>query len=268
VAAEATPAGGGVRVSARVLRTAAATAPATFAPGLLGRIPLAAAAGLIDLPGGDALAALTARLGGSALLAAARTALARQGGIDFGRDLIGPLRGEAALSLQARGEVPVLTLTARTSAPATTREAFAQLQAPLAERLTGGATSVFENREDGSFTLPVTTRLQPSYALDGDVLVATTAQPGLDQRRAAARGIAQDPALAKVLALADGDVQALGFFDLRQLLLLAERTGLAAGSAFSAVRADLDPVRAVAGVVRQENDHPTDTTAELFLQIP
>jgi hypothetical protein len=268
VAADATPTDDGVRIHARVLRTGAAAPSATFAPALLGRVPIEATAALVDLPGGDALSALTARLGGSALLAGARAVLSEQSGVDLDRDLLGPLRGEAALSLQARGAVPVLTLTAHSATPATTREALARIQEPLADRLTGGATSVFQSRDDGSFTLPVTTRLQPSYAVDGNVLVASTAQPGLDQRRVAARGIAQAPALAKALKMVDGDVQALVFFDLHQLLLLAERTGLAAGSAYQAVRSDLDPVRAAAGVVRQEPDHPTDTTAELFLEIP
>jgi hypothetical protein len=182
--------------------------------------------------------------------------------------VIAPLRGEAALSLQARGSVPLFTLVARTVGPATTREALARLQGPLARRLGGPGTDVFQTREDGAFTLPVTARLQPSYGLAGDVLVATTAQPGLEQMRVAPRGIAQSPALARVLDSIDGRVQALGFFDLRALLDLGERTGLAAGSGSAAVRTDLEPIEALGAVARQDPDHPTDTTAELFLQIP
>jgi hypothetical protein len=189
-------------------------------------------------------------------------------GVDLDRDVITPLRAEAALSLQARGDVPLLTLAARTASPATTREAFARLQAPLAGRLTGGAARGFQARSDGTFTLPVTARLQPSYGLAGDVLVATTAQPGLDQLRVAPRGIAQAAALAKVLETGDGETQALGFFDLQALLLLGERTGLITGAASAAVRADLEPIETVGAAVRQDPDHPTDTTAELFLQIP
>jgi hypothetical protein len=179
-----------------------------------------------------------------------------------------PLRGEAVLSLQARGEIPVVTLTARSSSPRTTGDALARLQAPLAARLTGGAERALQPVGPGAFTLPVTARLQPSYALSGDVLVASTAQLGLDQVRAAARGVAQAPALAPLSDLAGASVQALGFLDLHALLQLVERTGLAAGSGFGAARADLDPVHAAGAVVRQAPDHPTDTTAELFLQIP
>jgi hypothetical protein len=139
---------------------------------------------------------------------------------------------------------------------------------PLARRLTGATVGGFQTREDGTFTLPVTARLQPSYGLSGNVLVATTAQPGLDQMRAAPRGIAQAPAFAKALAQEDGDVQALGFFDLHALLDLGERTGLVPGSGSAAARNDLGPIGAVGAVARQDPDHPTDTTAELFLQIP
>jgi hypothetical protein len=114
----------------------------------------------------------------------------------------------------------------------------------------------------------VTPRLQPSYGLSGDVLVATTAQPGLDQMRVASRGIAQAPALARAMRRVDGRVQALGFFDLHALLDLGERTGLAAGPGSQAARTDLEPIEAMGAVAMQDPDDPTDTTAELFLQIP
>jgi hypothetical protein len=268
VAAEVAPVGGGARVHARLLRGAGAAAPGTFGQGLLGRVPLEGTAALLDLPSAGALSALAARLGGAGVVAAAQHALGDTAGVDLERDVIAPLRGEAALSVQARGDVPVFTLAARTVSAPTTREALARLQAPLAGRLTGGTAGVFQTREDGSFTLPVTARLQPSYGLSGNVLVATTAQPGLEQLRAAPRGIAQAPALQQVLSRAEGRVQALGFFDLHALLELVERTGLVAGSGLDAARAALDPVEAVGAVVAQEPDHPTDTTAELFLQIP
>ncbi|MEA2291155.1 MAG: hypothetical protein QOF17_175 [Solirubrobacteraceae bacterium] len=267
-AAEAEPADGGARVHARVLRTAAAAPPASFAPSLLGRVPLESTAAVLALPGGDALAALVARLGGAPALAALRAVSTRAAAVDLDREVLGPLRGEAVLSLQARGEIPVATLLARSTAPATTRDALARLQAPLAARLTGGAARALAPVGPGAFTLPVTARLQPSYALSGDVLVASTAQLGLDQAHAAARGVAQAPALAPLSDLAGASVQALGFLDLHVLLQLVERTGLAAGSGFGAVRADLDAVHAAGAVVRQAPDHPTDTTAELFLQIP
>jgi Protein of unknown function (DUF3352) len=268
VAAEISPGDGGATVQARLLRRSGTPAPAEFAPSLLGRVPRAGTAALLDLPSASALEGIAARLGGAGVVAGAQSAVGDPVSVDLERDVIAPLRGEAALSVQARGDVPVFTLAARTVSAPTTREALARLQAPLAGRLTGGTAGVFQTREDGSFTLPVTARLQPSYGLSGNVLVATTAQPGLEQLRAAPRGIAQAPALQQVLARAEDRVQALGFFDLHALLELVERTGLVAGSGLDAARAALDPVEAVGAVVAQEPDHPTDTTAELFLQIP
>ncbi|MEA2282582.1 MAG: hypothetical protein QOK21_3189 [Solirubrobacteraceae bacterium] len=84
-------------------------------------------------------------------------------------------------------------------------------------------------------------------------------------RRVAARGIVRAPALR---GADDGSVQALGCLDLRQLIGLGERTGLTTGSGFQALRGDLGPVLEAAGVATQDPDHPTDTDAELFLQIP
>jgi hypothetical protein len=59
-------------------------------------------------------------------------------------------------------------------------------------------------------------------------------------------------------------VEALVFFDLRQLLALGVLTG-ALAPGLSADLADLRQVRAAGAVVRREK---TDTTAELFLEIP
>src|SRR5205814_2320304 len=88
--------------------------------------------------------------------------------------------------------------------------------AAAAVRLTGGGQSAFRTLASGAFTLPVTPALQPSYAVSGDTLVVTTAQPGLDQARVAPRGVVQAAALRAVRGEDDGSVQALGYLDLRQ----------------------------------------------------
>jgi hypothetical protein len=48
---------------------------------------------------------------------------------------------------------------------------------------------------------------------------------------------------------------------------LGERTGLKALSS-PAARDDLGRIRAAGAVVKEDADEPTDTTAELFLEIP
>jgi hypothetical protein len=268
VSAQLDPVDGGAQVHARVVRKDGTTPPDDFAPGLLGRVPRPGTVALLDMPSAGALVSALARLGGTGLISGAQASVGTEGGVDLERDVIAPLRGEAALSLQARGLVPLFTLIARTVGPPTTRAALARLQMPLAARLTGIDGTLFQQRGDGTFTLPVTPALQPSYGLSGDVLVATTAQPGLDQLRAASQGIAQAPVFAKALAAVNGSVQALGFFDLHALLALGERTGLISGSGSEGARTDLGPIGAVGAVAQQDPDHPTDTTAELFLQIP
>ena len=104
-----------------------------------------------------------------------------------------------------------------------------------------------------------------SYALDANVLIASTEASGLSQRTLARRGLAQELVLRAVSDQAGGRIEALAFADLRQLLALGERTGLNLGPGFPAVRDDLRQVRAAGAVVRREE---SDSTAELFLEIP
>jgi hypothetical protein len=256
IAATLAPEEGGLRVVARVRRPPAEE----FVPALVGRVPASAAA-YLALPGADAFVALAGAAGASGTVDAVRGGLAELADLDLDRDLLGPLSGEAGVTITARGETPIVTLTARTANPAHTAEALAALQGPLAERL---GSPGFQP-SGGGFTMPVTPQLQPTYALSGNVLVASTAESGLEQLRAAQPGVAQELALQAVLDESGARVEALGFLDLRQLLALGERTGLTAGPGFPAVRDDLERVRAAGAVVRREE---SDSTAELFLEIP
>ena len=260
LAARLRPQTGGVRVSARVLRASGAPPPQEFAPALTGRAPATAAA-FLDLPGADALVALLERGGVAETVNAVRAAAPELAGVDLDRDVLGPLGAEAAVTLTARGATPVFTLTARTDDPALTREALARLQEPLAEQLGGD----FRALEGDAFSLPVTAQLAPSYTIDGNVVIASTATSGLAQRSLARRGLAQEPALRAVSEQAGGRIEALAFADLRQLLALGERTGLSLGPGFPALRDDLRQVRAAGAVVRREE---SDSTVELFLEIP
>jgi hypothetical protein len=201
----------------------------------------------------------------NAHLAMARAALAREAGVNLDRDLLGPLRGELALTTEARDGRPVATLLAHTRDRRRTRETLARLQIPVALRLgPPEAPEPFQNRRIGglnAFVLPATPVLQPSYALDKDTLIASTQAAGLARPR---RSLAENPHFGRVLPSNGPRVEALVFIDLRQLLALGVLTGaLAPGS--SADLADLRQVRAVGAVVRREK---ADTTAELFLEIP
>ena len=160
------------------------------------------------------------------------------------------------------------TLTARTRDEAATREALARLQGPVAQRLAGA--SPFTQRDAGrtdTFSLPVTPQLEPSYAVTGGALVASTARSGLAQLQPAKGPVTGASALGQLSVEEGAKVEALGFLDPRQLLALGERTGLEAFGS-PAVRDDLGRIRAVGAVVDEDADKPTHTTAELFFEIP
>jgi Protein of unknown function (DUF3352) len=263
LAARVEPEDRGVRIHARVMRAPGAAPAQEFAPALPGRAPASAAA-FLDVPGADSLVTLLERGGLSSAVNAVRTALPELAGIDLDRDVLGPLGAEASLTLTARGATPVITMAARSDDPALTREALARLQEPLADELAPGAGG-FRAVDADAFSLAVTPQLEPSYAVTGNIAVASTHRSGLGQRTLARRGLAQEPALRAVADEAGGRIEALAFADLRQLLALGERTGLTIGPGFPATRDDLRQVRAAGAVVRREE---SDSTAELFLEIP
>jgi len=196
-----------------------------------------------------------------------REALPQAAGLELD-DVLEPLSGEAALTVAAGDDAPVLTLAARTRDEARTRDAMARLQGPVADRLAGGAP--FSQREVAgapAFSLTATPRLQPTYAVSGGTLVASTDPSGLRQLGAARTGLDQDSTFEQVFPDEDARVEALGFVDPRQLLALGERTGLQ-GLGSPALRDDLRRIHKAAAVVREDAGHPSDTTAELFLEIP
>jgi hypothetical protein len=256
----------GVRVNARVLRVPGAKRPAGYTPSLAARAP-ANAAGFLSLPGLDAAADAIVRLGGGPTIDAITGALPTAAGIELD-DLIAPLSDEAQITVTGGGSGPVFTVAARTHDEDSTRGSLARLQRPLGERLAGGAP--FTQLEQGGatgFSVNVTPELQPTYAVSKGAVVASTARSGLDQLAPAKAPLTDNEVFKKVMPDGDAKVEALGFLDSRQLLALAERTGLAALSS-PAVRDDLGRIKSASAVVEEDGDHSTDTTAELFLQIP
>ncbi len=256
----------GVRVTGRVMRAPGAAPKTAFEPTLAARAPKDAA-GFLALPGLDAVAGLLGRAGGAAQLEALRNSLPQAAGVELD-DLLEPLSREATMTVTADDAGPVFTLTARTSDSARTREALARLQGPVGAQLAGG--SPFTQRTahgTDAFTLPVTDSLEASYAVSKDALVASTARSGLDQLVKPKAAVTAAPALQRVMPDEGAKVEALGFLDPRALLVLAEQTGLPS-SLSPALRDDLRRIRAAGAVVEEEADKPTDTTAELFLEIP
>jgi hypothetical protein len=163
----------------------------------------------------------------------------------------------------------VVTLKARTAEPRRTESALARLQEPIARRLAlPGTVPAWQPETIGglsAFTLRVTPELGPSYAVAEGGVVVSTAPAGLEPPRgtlAASRGF--EATIGEVPLEADS----LVFLDLQQLLALGEETGLTAIPGLATARDDLSRVRAAGAVITQDPANPSDTTAELFLEIP
>ncbi len=212
------------------------------------------------------MTALAERAGGAALLAGIEEALPTAAGIEL-EDLLAPLGEEAALSVQSGEAAPIFTLAARTRDAASTRESLARLQGPVSDRLGGGPFQQRELRGADAFTLQVTPELQPSYAVSKGAVVASTASSGLEQLRPARSPAIAAPVLEDLMPEEGAKVEALAFIDPRKLLALGERTGLEALSS-PAARDDLGRMGKAGAVVKEDDNQPTDTTAELFLEIP
>jgi hypothetical protein len=80
--------------------------------------------------------------------------------------------------------------------------------------------------------------------------------------------IAAAPAFRTTIGEVPDQVDSLLFVDLRQLLALGEQTGLTAIPGLGTARDDLARVQAAGLTVAQDPARKTDTTAELFLEIP
>jgi hypothetical protein len=259
---------GGLRAHVRL--AGGAPPDAAFEPLLLERIPEDAAA-YLGIRGAPRLAQLLERLGAGDAVATVRRVVSDEAGIDFDGDLLGPLADEVAIAVTGpTGEgAPVVTLKARTTDPARTESALARLQEPLARRLAlPGTVPGFKPETFGGlegFTLRVTPELAPSYALSDEGLVLSTAPAGLDPPRGT---IAAAPGFDATIGDVPARAESLVFLDLRQLLALGEQTGLTAIPGFATVRDDLARVRAIGAVVTQDPANPSETTAELILQIP
>jgi hypothetical protein len=257
----------GVRAHARLAGGAARGA--AFEPVLLERVPEAAAA-YLGVRGAARLLALLEKLGAGRALQAARTALAGVAGVDLDRDVVAPLSGEVALAVTGNGpgRAPIVTLKAQSTDARRTDSALARLQEAAAARLALPGTAPAFRPETiaglPAFTLRVTPELAPTYAVADGRLVVSTAPAGLLPPSGT---LAASNAFTSTIGRVPDKADSLILIDLRQLLALGEQTGLTAISGFATARDDLRRVRAAGAVVTEDPAHPSDTTAELFLEI-
>jgi hypothetical protein len=250
----------GDRLRLRV-RAVGATLPGGDAVAqLAGRVPADAIA-MLAAPDAAAIVSAAERAGAKAALDAVRTAVADGASLDADRDLLRRL-GSFAVWVAPGDAAPVIALAARTSDPKGLREALARLQEPVARVLAADqdALPAFRDREIAgteAYTLAVAPGFAPTYAVAGRTAVVATAPEAVEAflGRDSPR-LRETPAFRSGIPRMPPRAESLGFFDVRQLLALGERTGLTAEGP--------RPVHIAGAVIQREED---DTTAELFFEI-
>jgi hypothetical protein len=115
-----------------------------------------------------------------------------------------------------------------------------------------------------AFELDATPQLAPTYAVSGRAVIASTAPAGLEAPRGT---LAAAPSFSRTVGDLPDQADSLVFLDLRALLALAEQTGLTAIPGLATARDDLRRARAAGLVIAEDPSHPSDTTAELSLEI-
>jgi DNA-binding phage protein len=182
--------------------------------------------------------------------------------------------GETAVALvPGGGATPALVVVGRAPDQGKARRELADLEAPLA--------ALFPAPKQGPGQVPQfsTQRiagvaahqlaLAPGFVLDYAVfrhlLVVSTSLQGIGAVAHHGGSLAADPTYARTLAGQPRPVTSLVFADFNQLLRLAERTGLARGATYQALRPDLYQIRAV-GLQTTRGQH--DSTAQITLEVP
>ncbi len=211
------------------------------------------------------------------LLSRLGSALAAQG-VDIPQ-ILSIFSGETAVAIspgaagQSGTRVPALVIVARTAHPNATSGLLAGLEAPLAQLFPPPSSGAGQAPEFGDLQVAGVTvhqmALAPGFQLDyavfrGLVVVSTSVRAIAGVARHTA-SLADTGAYQATLGNVPSRVTSLLFFDFNQLLSLGEQAGLMRSAQMAALRPDLQRIRAV-GLTATRGE--SDTTAELFLQIP
>ena len=258
--------------------------PAPFTPTLTPLLP-AGSPLVLDVKGlghaaptvlsATAAAGIAGRIG--PLLHRLGTALASEG-VDV-RQAVSLFSGETAVGLSPAASSgagaphgSALVIVTRTSHQEATRELLASLQGPLAQLFPPPSTGPGQAAEwsdvqvagVSAHQLAIAPGLQLDYAVFRGLVVVSTSLRAIGGVVKHARSLADEPAYHAALGAAPNRVTSLLFLDFSQLLSLGERMGLTRSARLTALRSDLEKIRAT-GLASTRGE--ADTTAELFLQI-
>ncbi len=213
---------------------------------------------------GSSIAPLLHRLG---------AALAAEG-VDLGQ-LRSIFSGETAVALSppSAGHGPALVIVARTQHEAAARQLLAGLEAPVAQLFPApssgpGTVTEFSNIPVAGVTvhqLALGPGLQVDYGVFHGLVVLSTSLQAIAGVAQHANSLGGSSAYQTALGGQPDRVRSLLFADFSQLLTLGEQMGLTRGARLTALEPDLQRIRAV-GLASSGGE--SDTTAELFLQIP
>ena len=191
----------------------------------------------------------------------------------FAKDSVVAITPSVAARAGAPAQRPALTIVARTPDEARTRSELAALEVPLQQlfpppRQGAGQAPVFNDRPVGSLTvhqLVLAPGLEFDYTVANGLVILSTNLNAAAMVARHGRTLVDDPIFNRAFPTSPGRVTSLLFLDFSQLLTLGEQTGLERSRAYRSLRADLFKIRTVG---LESTSGETDSTAELFLQIP
>ncbi len=167
---------------------------------------------------------------------------------------------------------PALVIVARTANQQATKRLLAGLEVPLARLFPPpssgpGQAPEFNNVPVAGITaheLSLAAGLQLDYAVFRGLVVVSTSLQAIALVARHAHSLADDPAYQSTAGAGPSQVTSLVFLDFSQLLSLAEQTGLARSPRITALRPDLDKIKAIG---LKSTRGTNDTTAQLTLRI-
>jgi Protein of unknown function (DUF3352) len=207
------------------------------------------------------------------ILSARARDFSQRSGVNLQRDVLPLFRGEVAVWLASSVPAPYLTVIARTKNERRTRDALANLQAPIIQLFQPqsaqpGQAPTFGERDIGggthAFSLDLAPGVQLNYAVfDGKLVISTNLQ-GVRAVKRGGGALADDGAYQSTLGQHPSRVTSLVFLDFSQLLGLGERTGLNASRTYLAARNDLRRIQALGA---SSSGSSAESTTELRLRI-
>ena len=194
--------------------------------------------------------------------------LQKEAGVDPLKDLLPALGGQAALVAEPTAAAPYASLIVDGVDEQKAGAALAGLQAPLVRSLGAGSrVPSFQTQDIDGVTvhsLQISPTVNLSYGIFDGKLVISTQPEGISQVRSSGDDLAGTSAFQDATNQLPDKVSALVFLNLKEVLGLAQRAGLAENPLYASLSEDISRVGSL-GLAVRGNDH--ELQSELFLAI-